>query len=131
MRTPAMPVLAALLALAACGREPPPVTAAAPLTRPVHALAAAPNEVQIPTAALTERGGIPGVFVLDGGEARFRMVRPGRRAGDRVAILSGLRGDETLVLGDLKDVRDGTPIKRPSAIGSRQSVESNLPLADR
>jgi hypothetical protein len=29
-----------------------------------------------------ERGGIPGVFVLsEAGEARFRMVRPGRTSG--------------------------------------------------
>lgn len=106
----------ALLALvAAC--EPAPAPTPMPplpaLERPVLRL----NEdskranVLIPEGALVMRGGAPGVFVLsDAGRARFRLVRPGARNAGRVAILSGLDGNETLVLGDLGHVHDGTPI---------------------
>jgi hypothetical protein len=44
------------------------------------------------------------------GEARFRMVRPGRVVGGETEILAGLAGDETLVLGELKTLHDGSPI---------------------
>lgn len=104
----------------------PPTTAS--VERPVTKLETrgAPAHILVPTAALTERGGITGVFVLQsapsfppstraaGGEplpqARFRMVKTGKTAGNRVEILSGLTGDEVLVLGDLAGVRDGSPI---------------------
>jgi len=97
--------------LAGCTAEhaAAPAPARTTLTRPVQALAAG-HPVRIPRAALVERAGVPGVFVLAGGEARFRMVREGRRHGDQVVILAGLRGDETLVLGDLGTVHDGSPI---------------------
>ena len=88
------------------------------MNRPVLALQVKPAEllrIRIPRQALVERGGIPGVLVLSpAGEARFRMVRPGGTPGTQVEILSGLHGDETLVLGDLADVHDGSPIKRVS-----------------
>jgi multidrug efflux pump subunit AcrA (membrane-fusion protein) len=103
--------------VAGCHREaavqnPAPV----PITRPLLQLKEAPGSwdarplVQIPQSALVERGGVNGVFVLSGAEARFRMVKIGHSVDDRVEILSGLHGDETLVSGDLSDVHDGTPI---------------------
>ena len=60
-----------------------------------------------------ELRGIPGVFVLsEAGEARFRLVRPCRTSDSLVEILSGLHGNETLVLGDLAAVHDGSPIEK-------------------
>ena len=104
-----------MLALAACHGEPgtPPVSLPR-LERPVVALHAKPGQllkILVPRGALVERGGIPGVFVLsEAGEARFRMVRAGDTRGAQTEILSGLHGDEMLVLGDLSAVHDGTPI---------------------
>jgi multidrug efflux pump subunit AcrA (membrane-fusion protein) len=116
--------------LAACEHPvPSPPPPAAPLVRPVVTLAARGTEARLmlPTAAVVTRGGIPGVFVLqeaaafpppargeDGRalpEARFRMVKTGKTSGNRVEILSGLGGDETLVLGALSNVHDGSPVK--------------------
>lgn len=109
--------LAILLALvlAGCDKKPPEAPPTLPrVERPVLALNLKPEatlRIKIPRAALVERGGIPGVFVLnEAGEARFRLVRPGRTGGTQVEILSGLHGSETLVLGDLAAVHDGTPI---------------------
>lgn len=65
----------------------------------------------IPDKALVNRGGSPGVFVLVNNEARFRMVRPAKKQGQQRLILSGLDGNETLVLGSLAEVHDGSPIK--------------------
>jgi hypothetical protein len=104
------------LVLASCDKKPPEAPPSLPrVERPVLVLNLKPEatlRIKIPRAALVERGGIPGVFVLsEAGEARFRLVRPGRTSGTQVEILSGLHGNETLVLGDLGAVHDGSPIK--------------------
>ncbi len=110
-----MLALVAGLALAGCKQEPPvPPPSLPTLERPVLTLRVNPDALAtltIPRPALIERGGIPGVFVLENHQARFRMVRPGKTMAAQVQVLSGLHGDETLVLGDLTDVHDGTPIK--------------------
>ncbi|MDO8597327.1 MAG: hypothetical protein Q7R45_11985 [Sulfuricaulis sp.] len=105
----------AALPLAGCDKKPEVPPPSLPrVERPVLALNVKPGELlklSIPRQALVERGGIPGVFVLsDAGEARFRMVRAGKTSDTRVEILSGLTGNETLVLGDLAAVHDGNPI---------------------
>ena len=101
-------------ALAGCESAPPPSPPVAlpTLTRPTLALqgdrrAANP---EVPREAVIARGGIPGVFVLENGQARFRMVKTGTEHGTRTPILSGLTGNEVLVLGDLREVHDGSPI---------------------
>jgi len=120
--SPARLVLVAMLSalpLAGCQKKPPvPPPSLPQMDRPVFSLQVKPAEllrIRIPRQALAERGGIPGVFVLSpAGEARFRTVRAGGAQGAQVEILSGLRGDETLVLGDLAEVHDGSPINRVS-----------------
>jgi multidrug efflux pump subunit AcrA (membrane-fusion protein) len=100
------------LLLAGCGRKAAAPAPDAALVRPVVTLRTDSARVRVPQAALIERGGITGVFVLAAdGVARFRLVRTGKRSDGRVEVLSGLSGDETLVLGDLGNVRDGSPIK--------------------
>lgn len=101
--------------LSACGQPPPP-TSAPPLPRlerPTLAVpAAGAQTISIPRTTLVERAGLPGVFVLSAqSQARFRLVRPGKLHGDRIEILSGLRGGEILVVGELGGVRDGSPIE--------------------
>ena len=117
-RTP-LAGLAILLALTlvGCDKKPPEPPPSRPsLERPVLTLNFKPDttlRIKIPRAALVERGGIPGVFVLnETGEARFRLVRPGRITDAQAEILSGLHGNETLVLGDLAAVHDGTPVTK-------------------
>ncbi len=116
------------MGLAACAqRTPVPPTTPPVLERPVLAMRARDAErVLVPTAAVVTRAGIPGVFVLTRAsafppvprdaadhplpQARFRMVKTGKQVRDQVEALSGLSGDETLVLGELATVRDGSPI---------------------
>ncbi len=67
---------------------------------------------QIPHTALVTRNGIPGVYVIgENNLARFRMIKVGKRHGDMIEIISGLFGDEVLVMGDLTAVLDGSPIQ--------------------
>lgn len=105
--------LAGLALTLACSQPPAPTPAPAlpTLQRPRLALSVpTQGNVWVPKAALVERSGIPGVFVLENELARFRMVRVGRRDGARLEVLAGLIGNESLVLGDLAAVRDGSPI---------------------
>lgn len=105
-------MLASLL-LAGCGEKAAPPAPVAALPRPLLTPDAQAGRVLVPQAALVERGGIPGVFVLNAdNQARFRMVRTGKNLNGRVEILSGLSGSETLVAGDLQDVHDGSPIQK-------------------
>jgi RND family efflux transporter MFP subunit len=64
----------------------------------------------IPRGALVRRGGIDGVFVLDGKIARFRWLRTGRDLGDSVEVVAGLSGGETILVVPNDTVRDGSII---------------------
>lgn len=71
----------------------------------------------VPDAALTERGGLTGVFVV-GDEARlqFRWVRTGRRLGGRTEVTAGLRPGEVVLAQVTALVRDGDRLSaRPGA----------------
>lgn len=120
--------LGALLALAmllgGCGHETPgtpPVTLPT-LQRPTSALTQDIDKrnVLIPASALATRGGWSGVFVLQDGRARFRMVRVGTISRGQAQILSGLTGRETLVMGDLAAVHDGSPIEAVTGRADRR-----------
>ena len=78
--------------------------------------------ISAPQRAVVYRNGIPGVFVAQNGEARFRMVRLGRQTGKTVAVLSGLFGDETLVLAKPEQLYDGMPLKRDSNTDRNQTT---------
>ena len=86
-----------------------------------------PDQVLAPSRALvlssrtdTEREAH--VFVVDreAGTAHRRAIVLGRRYGSRVAVESGLEGDEELVIQGQHLLRDGAPIR----------VESSAPLAE-
>jgi len=49
---------------------------------------------------------IEGLFVIEGGRARFRPVKTGVSSEKHFEILSGLTGDETVVTGDFKAIRE-------------------------
>lgn len=114
-------LLGALALLTGCEHGPAPSapTALPALERAVFRVdagTASTLNVQIPRAAFIERGGLPGVFVLDPtGRARFRLVRLGKISGDRFEVISGVRAGDLLLRGDLTQVRDGSPITTKNA----------------
>ncbi len=106
-------VAVAGLLFAGCGKKAAEPVPAAVLERPTRTLDAKAGRILAPQSLLIERGGVPGVFVLnDENQARFRMVRTGKTVNTQIEILSGLDGSETLVSGDLRDVHDGSPIRK-------------------
>ena len=63
--------------------------------------------VAIPQGALTERGQLQSVFVVEYGVARTRLVTTGRRTGGGVEVLSGLTAGEKVVLPVPAGLQDG------------------------
>ncbi|MFG1210496.1 efflux RND transporter periplasmic adaptor subunit [Xanthobacter flavus] len=61
----------------------------------------------VPRAAIVHRGGLDGVFVLDGHSARFRWLRTGKDIGDAVEVNAGLTAGEAILIGPTDALRDG------------------------
>ncbi len=67
--------------------------------------------VVVPAAAVLRQGGMSLVVVRDEqGKARTRAVTLGSPAGDRVEVLSGLKGGEELLVGLPEAPADGAPV---------------------
>lgn len=58
----------------------------------------ASDAASVPAEALVRHGQLEGVFVLQSGSARLRLVRTARERDGRLEIASGLAGDERVVL---------------------------------
>ncbi|WP_298186115.1 hypothetical protein [Acidiferrobacter sp.] len=111
--------LAAMLLMVACARKPPmpaPAAARPTVTRATLRLQTPADldthgDVVIPMNAIVHQGSLPGVFVLSPhGRARFRLIKIGATRDGRAQILSGLNGNETLVLPPFHGVYDGSPV---------------------
>ncbi len=64
--------------------------------------------VLTPAAAIVKRGQLTGVWLVDAqGQARLRWIRTGRAQGDEVEVISGLAGDETVVLSAEQPLEEG------------------------
>jgi HlyD family secretion protein len=67
-----------------------------------------PDSLVIPAEAVFDKGGRPVVYVLTGGSYRERQVRPGRRSGARIMIMSGLEpGDRVALKNPTLSENDG------------------------
>lgn len=65
----------------------------------------------VPQAAVQNRAGITGVFVIDStGLAHYRMVRLGSAADGQVEVLSGLNPGERVVTGNAQAVNNGDKV---------------------
>jgi membrane fusion protein (multidrug efflux system) len=72
---------------------------------------AGPTEsITVPAATLSRFGQMERVFVIADGRAHLRLVQTGRTAGDRLEILAGLRGGESVVLAPPTALRDGQAV---------------------
>lgn len=58
----------------------------------------ADGRLRVSATAVVERAGVPGVFIVHEGRARFRMVKTGGLLSGSLVILSGLRGDEQIIV---------------------------------
>lgn len=80
------------------------------------------DAVVLPRAALVERGGLTGAFVVDAQQAlRFRWLRLGREWSDRVEVLAGIGAGEQVALTVAEDAHEGDLVKKlPITAGARQ-----------
>lgn len=64
--------------------------------RVVFPVAGGTQALRVPSATLVQRGEVSGVYVLADDRLGLRQVRPGRRLGDQVEILAGLKPGERI-----------------------------------
>ncbi len=67
--------------------------------------------LEIPRAALVQRGQLEMVFVAHADRAELRLVRTGRTRADAIEIASGLDERELVVVDGAKVLRDGQPLE--------------------
>lgn len=68
---------------------------------------------RLPEGVPGDREEVEGVFVVDGGTARFQPVRVGVAGDSYFEVLAGLSADDTVVSGSyqaIRDLRDGDPL---------------------
>jgi RND family efflux transporter MFP subunit len=69
--------------------------------------------VLVPTAAVTRRGQLTGVWVVgDQGHVRLRWIRPGHTRDGMIEVLSGLEGGETVVVAADTPLVEGDKVVR-------------------
>jgi len=67
--------------------------------------------ILVPRAALVERGQLTGVFTVDAASVtHLRWIRLGDTFGDKVEVISGLDGGETVVLSSDKPLAEGDKV---------------------
>jgi len=66
------------------------------------------KRLTVPTAALVERGGLTGVFVVADGRASLRWISIGAREGDRIVVRAGLAPGDRVAL-ETAGLTDGMP----------------------
>ena len=67
--------------------------------------------IAIPASAVTDRGQLHSVFVVEEGVAHTRLVTMGRRSGDAVEVLSGLSAGEKVVAPVPLGLQDGARVE--------------------
>jgi RND family efflux transporter MFP subunit len=72
----------------------------------------AENMLLIPSSALVLQGQLTGIFVLDDEQtAHFRIIRTGRKAGDLVEVISGVKDGTYYVVSPPPDLKDGMKVE--------------------
>jgi membrane fusion protein, multidrug efflux system len=68
----------------------------------------------VPAAAVRTEAGVSRLFVLTGGRAEMRFLQIGRRMGDHLEVLRGVRPGERVATEGAERLADGTPVtERP------------------
>jgi RND family efflux transporter MFP subunit len=67
--------------------------------------------VTVPAEAVIRRGQLETVFVLDSGTARLRLIRTGRERDGRLEVVSGLSGEEKVVVPGALELVDGQRVE--------------------
>ncbi|MDW8310692.1 MAG: efflux RND transporter periplasmic adaptor subunit [Verrucomicrobiales bacterium] len=66
---------------------------------------------RVPPQALVQRGQMEMVFVVADGRAQMRLVKSGKRLGEEVELVSGVRPGERVVVEGAGALMDGQPVE--------------------
>ena len=67
--------------------------------------------LRIPASALILRGQMEIVFVVDGGRARLRLVKTGKRFSNEIEVVSGIENKEQVVVENVARLTDGQRVE--------------------
>jgi len=67
--------------------------------------------LRIPASALVVRGQMEIVFVTEGGRARLRLVKTGKRFGNEIELVSGIENKEQVVMENVARLTDGQRVE--------------------
>ncbi|MBI1366819.1 MAG: efflux RND transporter periplasmic adaptor subunit [Alphaproteobacteria bacterium] len=76
----------------------------------------------VPQAAISYATGSPSVFVIESGRAHLTPVTLGVRDGDFVAVMSGLKGGETIAAAGGAFLLDGDPVRTVAPDGPPETT---------
>ena len=66
------------------------------------------KKIAVPRSAVQERGQLTGVYVVGQDNViSFRLIRLGRTSGNDVEVISGLTGEERIVVSGVENAMDG------------------------
>lgn len=68
------------------------------------------SSIGVPVSAVVQRGQMEIVFVEEGGIARLRLVKTGRKFGDEIELLSGISSGESIITGHVAELKDGQAV---------------------
>lgn len=86
-----------------------PALAAGLFVRAAHAGGTA-DTLLLPAAAVVTRGQLTGVYVVEDGILRWRLVKTGRAIGDQLEVLSGLDNGEKVVTAGVERAVNGAKV---------------------
>lgn len=67
--------------------------------------------MMVPSNAVTVRGGVPHVALVEGDKVRFRAVRPGRTIGSKIEIFSDLSAESDVILSPNALLQEGDDVE--------------------
>jgi len=68
------------------------------------------SSISVPISAVVQRGQMEMVFVEEGGKARLRLVKTGRKFGQEIELLSGISSGERIITGHAAELTDGQTV---------------------
>ena len=69
------------------------------------------SSIGVPASSVVLRGQMEMVFIDEGGRARLRLVKTGKRFGDEVELLSGVSPGERIITEHAQDLNDGQAVR--------------------
>ncbi|MCG6962889.1 MAG: efflux RND transporter periplasmic adaptor subunit [Acidobacteria bacterium] len=75
------------------------------------------HAIRIPRDALVERGGRPGVYVVESGSAHWRQLRTGIETDRWIEVLDGIEEGATVVTTGRTSLSDGMAVAEPGTSG--------------